>query len=244
MWNIYRILKQGKKWKLWQILFSWAPKITPDGGCSHEIKRPLLLRRKVVTNLDSVLKSRDITLPTKVCIVKTMVFPVIMYECESWTKKKAECRRIDALKLWFWGRLLRVSWTARRSNQSILKEICLMWRTDSFEKTLMLEKTEGRGTTEYEMVGRHHRLDGHEFEQAAELVMDREAWYAAVHGVARGRTWLSDWTECFCTPKTFTITVIYSKTQVGYSNFLRCLILVDLFKPGSQENLLIAFDIS
>ena len=167
-----------------------------------------------------------------------------MYGCESWIMKKAECWRVDAFELWCWRRLLRVSWTARRSNQSILKEICLMWRTDSFEKTLMLEKTEGRGTTEYEMVGRHHRLDGHEFEQAAELVMDREAWYAAVHGVARGRTWLSDWTECFCTPKTFTITVIYSKTQVGYSNFLRCLILVDLFKPGSQENLLIAFDIS
>ena len=200
MWNIYRILKQGKKWKLWQILFSWAPKITPDGGCSHEIKRPLLLRRKVVTNLDSVLKSRDITLPTKVCIVKTMVFPVIMYERESWTKKKAECRRIDALKLWFWGRLLRVSWTARRPNQSILKEINLeysleglmlklklqyfghlMQRADSLENTLTLGKTEGRRRRGWQ---RMKWLDSITksmdmcLSKLREIVKDRGAWHA------------------------------------------------------------------
>ena len=140
-----------------------GPKITIDGDCSHEIKRFLFLGRKAMTNLDSMLKSRDITLPTKVHLVKAMVFPVVMYGCESWTKKKAECQRIDAFELWFWRRLLRVPWAARRSNHSILKEISpdylleglmlklklqyfwpLMWRTDSFEKTLMLGKIEGR----------------------------------------------------------------------------------------------------
>ena len=138
-------------------------KITADGNCSHEIKRRWLLGRNVMTNLDSLLKSRDITLPTKVRLVKAMVFPVVMYGCESWTMKKAECRRIVAFELWCWRRLLRVPWTARRSNQSILKEISpgcsseglmlklklqyfghLMWRTDSFEKTLILGKIEGR----------------------------------------------------------------------------------------------------
>ena len=158
-------------------------KIIADGDCSHEIKRRLLLRRKVMTNLDSMLKSRDITLPTKVHLVKAMVFPVVMYGCESWTIKKAECRRIDAFELWCWRRLLRVPWTARRSNQSIQKEISpeyaleglmlklklqyfgyLMRRTDSLEKTLMLGKIEEKGTTEDEMVGWHHQLNGHEFE--------------------------------------------------------------------------------
>ena len=111
----------GKQWKQCQTLFFWAPK--SDGDCSHEIKRRLLLGRKVMTNLHSILKSRDITLPTKVCLVKAMVFPVVMYGCETWTVKKAECRRIDAFELWCWRRLLRVPWTARRSNQSILNEI-------------------------------------------------------------------------------------------------------------------------
>ena len=156
-------------------------KITADGDCSH-----LLLGRKVMINLDSILKGRDITLPTKVCLVKAMVFPVVMYGCESWTIKKAECQRTDAFELWCWRRLLRVPWTARRSNQSILKEISpeysleglmlklklqsfghLMQRTDSLEKTLMLGKTESsrrRGMTEDGMVGWHHRLNGHEFE--------------------------------------------------------------------------------
>ena len=138
-------------------------KITADGDCCHEIKRCLLLGRKVMTNLDSILKSRDITLSTKVCLVKAMVFPVVMYGCDSWTIKKAECRRIDAFELWCWRRLLRVPWTARKSNHSILKEISpgcsleglmlklklqylghLMQRADSFEKTLMLGKIEGR----------------------------------------------------------------------------------------------------
>ena len=147
--------------KQWQTIFLDS-KITADGDCSHEIKRRLLLERKVITNLDSILKSRDITLPTNVHLVKAMVFPAVMYGCESWTIKKAEHRRIDAFELWCWRRLLRVPWTARRSNQSILKEISLrcsleglmlklklqyfghlMWRNDSFEKTLMLGKIEG-----------------------------------------------------------------------------------------------------
>ena len=138
-------------------------KIIADGDCSHEIKRRLLLGRKVMTNLDSISKSRDITLPTKVHLVKAMIFPVVMYGCESWTIKKTEHKRIDAFELWFWRRLLRVPWTARRSNQSILKEINpgysleglmlklrhqyfghLMLRADSFEKTLMLGKIEGK----------------------------------------------------------------------------------------------------
>ena len=138
-------------------------KITADADCSHEIKRHLFLGRKAMTNLDSILKSRDITLPTKVCLVKAMVFPVVMYGCESWTVKKAECRIIDAFELWCWKRLLRVPWTARRSNQSILKEISLgislegmmlklklqyfghlMQRVDSLKKTLMLEGIGGR----------------------------------------------------------------------------------------------------
>ena len=141
----------------------WGSKITADGDCSHEIKRFLLLGRKVMTNLDSILKIRDIILSTKVCLVKAMVFPVVMYGCESWARKKAECRRIDAFELWCWRRLLRVPWTARRSNQSILKEISpgcsleglmlklkvqyfghLLQRTDSLEKTLMLGKIEGK----------------------------------------------------------------------------------------------------
>ena len=141
----------------------WGSKITVDGDCSHEIKRRLLLGRKVTTNLDHILKSKDITLPTKVCLVKAMISPVVMYGCESWTVKKAECRRIDAFELWCWRRLLRVPWTARRPNQSILKEISpgcslqglmlklklqyfghLMQRVDSMEKTLMLGGTEGR----------------------------------------------------------------------------------------------------
>ena len=115
----------GKQWKQWLTFFPLGSKITADGDCNHEIKRHILLGRKVMTNLDSILKSRDITLPTKVCLVKAMVFPVVMYECESWTIKKAERQRIDAFELWCWIRLLRVPWTAGRSSQSILKEISL-----------------------------------------------------------------------------------------------------------------------
>ena len=159
-------------------------KITADGDCSHEIKRNLLLGRKAMINLDSILKIRDITLPTKVYLVKAMVFPVVRYGCESWTIKKAEHQRIDAFELWCWRRLLRVPWTARRSNQSILKispgclleglmlklklqySGLLMWRTDSLEKTLMLGdwRQEEKGLTEDEMVGWHHWPDRHVFE--------------------------------------------------------------------------------
>ena len=153
----------GKQWKQWQTLFSWAPKITADGDCSHEIKRHLLLGRKAMTKLDSILNSRDTPLPTKVRLVKAMVFPLVMYGCESWTIKKAEDGRIDAFELWCWRRLLRVPWIDRRSKQSILKEISpeysleglklklklqyfghLMRRSDSLEKTLMLRKMEGK----------------------------------------------------------------------------------------------------
>ena len=189
--------------------------ITADGDCSHEIKRRLLLGRKVLTNLDSILKSRDITLPTKVHLVKAMVFPVVMCGCESWTIKKAECRRIDAFELWCWRRLLRVPWTARRSNQSILKDISpgcsleglmlklklqyfghLMCRTDSFEKTLMLRKIEGRRRRGRQRVRWLDSItDSVDMGLGGlrELVMDREAWHAAVHGVAKSRTQLN-WT--------------------------------------------------
>ena len=157
----------GKQWKQRETLLWGGSKINADGDCSHEIKKCLLLGRKVMTNLDSILKSRDITLPTKVHLVKAMVFPVVMYGCESWTIKKVECRRTDAFELWCWRRLLRVPWTARRSNQSILKEISpeylleglmlklklqyfgyLMWKTDSLEKILMLGKIEKAGGEE------------------------------------------------------------------------------------------------
>ena len=161
-------------------------KITADGDCTHEIKKHLLLGRKAMTNLDSILKSRDITLPTKVCLVKAMVFQVVMYGCESWTVKKAEHWRIDAFKLWFWRRLFRVPWTARKSNQLLLKEISpeysfeelmvklkllyfghLMWRTSSFEKTLMLGKIEGgkrRGRQRMRWLDGITKLNRHGFE--------------------------------------------------------------------------------
>ena len=195
-------------------------KITADGDCSHEIKRHLLLGRKVMTNLDSIFKSRDITLPTKVRVVKAMVFPVVMYGCESWTVKKAECQRIDAFELCCWRRLLRVPWTARRSNQSILKEIgpgCslegmmlklkvqyfghLTWRLDSLEKTLMLGGIGGRrrrGRQRMRLLHGIIDLMDVSLSELRKLVMDREAWRAAIHRVAKSQTRLSDWTEMRC----------------------------------------------
>ena len=174
----------GKQWKQCHFIFGGS-KITADGDCSHEIKGHLLLGRKAMTNLESILKSRDITLPTKFCLVKAMVFPVVLYGCESWTIKKAECWIIDGFELCYWRKLLRVSWTARRSNQSILKEINPVYSLEGLMLKLKLQyfghlmqestplkrpwcwgrlRTGGGRATQDELVGWHHQINGHEFE--------------------------------------------------------------------------------
>ena len=238
-------------------------KITADGDCSHEIKRRLLVGRKVMTNLDSILKSRDITLPTKVCLVKAIVFPVVMYGCENWTIRKAEHQRIDAFELWCWRRLLRVPWTARRSNQSNLQEISPEYSLEGLmlklklqyfghmmqtsETTLMLGKIEGRRRSGWQ---RMRWLDvitdsmDMSLSKIWEMVIDREAWSAAVHGVAKSQTRLIDRTELNWKPRGRAVLLgsltLLSFTYVPLSNKVSCFVSMcvssdNLFPRVRQE---------
>ena len=224
----------GKQWKQWQTIFLGS-KITVDGDCNHEIQRFLLLGRKAVTNLDSILKSRDITLLIKVRLVKAVVFPIAVYGCESWTIKEAVAQRINSFEPWYWKSLLRVPWTARRSNKSILKEISpeysleeglmlklklqyfghLMWRTDSSENTLIWGKywrQEKKGMTEDEMVGWHHWLDEHEFDYAPR-VGDGQRSLACCSSWGHKDLDITDWLNC--TETQFLAFFIFSKEHIS-----------------------------
>ena len=205
----------GKQWKQWDSIFLGS-KILQMVTAPMELKDARSME-KAMTNLDNIVNRRRITLPTKIHLVQAMIFPVIMYKCESWTIKKTECWRTDAFEFWCWKRLLRVPWTARRSNHSTLKEISPEYSLEGLMLKLKLQyfghlthinclsgkdpdagkhwRQEEKGTTEDEIVGWHYWLNGHEFCKLLLLVMDREAWRAAVQEVAKSWTWLSDWTE-------------------------------------------------